>query len=258
MNDINSKILVCGDYIRKDIKRSFDITHIPYIQNKLFYEGVLCPEIIFYYIYDVCHLHYDYLYVEGIIKKIIDCNYVKNVLTKIIEKIDKFNDNNYCKITYYQKIDFYLKNIKFDCLSSDYQKAYKSIRSDFYKIAEQYDCSKIMHGDLDYTNILYNNGKLYLIDFDECCKAPTGMDKAIFFIRLLVALRRNQVELTYEAYNELKTWNIDITLIKIYIIKVISEKMYLLQNKLIDLNDEKQSQDSIDFWCEVMDYEICL
>lgn len=249
MDDKNSLVKVKKGIVEKSIKRYYEIKHIPNVQKYLCKNGINCPNIYSYRIIDSYNIEYQYSYVLG--ENVSLCN--KKFLNKmhsLIKKIENINGTNICHLKYYDKLEFYIKNVNYSNLDDSVNAELKCFFKKFKHLKNKYDCNTLIHGDLDLSNIIISpNNDLVLIDFDECCLAPLGMDWTIFLIRIWSSIENNG-SIIFEDINYLidEIKKLDLYLIELYIFKIITEKIYLIQKGIINPEDVNQKKDSYRKW----------
>lgn len=254
MKDKNNKLSVIDNtVVCKEIKRDFSIKHIPAIQKKIYDAGILCPQILRYYIHNAKHISYEYYFIDGVIEKEITSYHIEYVINEIIKKIENIDVYQLGHITsFYDKINCYIDNIALLELNKYYQNLYEYLKKRFENISCQFPCVHIMHGDIDMSNLVWKNHTGYLIDFDECCLGPKGMDVAIFMIRLLGAKKQGRIEMRDEVSHIAEYIENHMELMEIYVIKVVLEKVYLLCKEIIDEREQEQKKDSLEFWMKIL------
>ena len=153
-------------------------------------------------------------------------------------KLDKHNS-----YTIYDKIDNYYKSLK-----NINDKTIKEIIKKYEKLDIYSNNNVILHGDLVYTNIIWNN-KINLIDFDETIIGPIEYELASFLIKNCFENGKFDYKYAVKIINFYKRKNYSLSSIKnycyLYIIKVLLEKLYY--SHLYDLNLESNSQKK-DYW----------
>lgn len=254
MKDKNNRISVIDNtVVCKEIRRDFSIKHIPKVQQKMYDEGILCPNILHYHIYNTKHISYEYSFIDGIIEKEITSYHIEYVINEIIKKIENVDvcQQDYI-ISFYDKINYFIENIALFKLDKYCQNLYGYLRKRFENISFRFPCVYIMHGDIDMSNLVWKNHTGYLIDFDESCLGPKGMDAAIFIVRLLVAKKQGRIEMRDKASHLEEYIENNKELIEIYVIKVVLEKIYLICKGIIDVSEKEQKRDSLEFWIKIL------
>lgn len=105
------------------------------------------------------------------------------------------------------------------------------------------------HGDISRSNIIINNKKKYLIDFDETCIANILYDFAVIVVKFFQKdgkLDMKKYELLKENiknYLSIYEDNDYINSLEYYLCKILLEKYYLYETNKIDLFDENQKKD---------------
>lgn len=122
-------------------------------------------------------------------------------------------------------------------------KIYEKI-SNFDLLKETY----LNHGDLSESNILYNNEKYYIIDFDEVTITTKLYDFAVIMVKNKISNNKFNKKEFYKLINETNngcyTINDYITIVKFYLCKILLEKFYLFEKGLIDLYSKEQMKDN--------------
>ena len=224
--------------------KNYDYDFIKYVIDK----DISCNKLIELYRFDNYNVGI-YTFIKGKIKRYVSdkmLNQLFNELNKLYS-IELYKKNSY---TIYEKVDNYynyLKNI------ND-----KTIR-DIVKIYESLDISKdsnvILHGDLVYTNIIWND-KVNLIDFDETIAGPIEYELASFLIKNCFEngefdnAYADRIIKFYESKNYLFT-NIK-NYCYFYIIKVLFEKFYYSYKYSLNLESNSQKQDYWIWWYNLL------
>lgn len=116
--------------------------------------------------------------------------------------------------------------------------------SDLHLLKETY----LNHGDLSNSNILYNNGKYYIIDFDEATITTRLYDFAVIMVKNNVVknkfIKNEFDKLINETNNGNYTTNDYIAITKFYLCKILLEKFYLHEKGLINLYSKEQIKDN--------------
>lgn len=110
---------------------------------------------------------------------------------------------------------------------------------------EQY----LNHGDLSLSNIIFNNNKPYIIDFDETIITTKLYDFAVMLIKIKIGNKTLSSKEILSIIINLMTdnnYNINdyINTIKLYLCKILLEKFYLFEKHKIDLFSELQLSDN--------------
>ena len=79
------------------------------------------------------------------------------------------------------------------------------------------------------------------------------MECAIALARLIKKKVGNSENVHIEIARLLEKYEIEVNLVKLYMIKVIVEKLYLGQKKIISLNDIEQKRDSFEMWYDILE-----
>lgn len=253
MLDKNNKIIKEQNVVYKDIKRNYDVFHVPIVQEQLRLRGIKCPKIENFTIRGLNDISYSYLYVNGVDRTRIDDGEYIQIVNDISKFIEDCNIQSLCNVTVYDKIDVFLDNLSIDEANALEKQMILSLEKMYGDIKKKYRCTHLIHGDLDYSNIIWNDEGYTIIDFDECCLAPKGMECAIALARLIKKKVSNNENVHIEIARLLEKYEIDVNLIKLYMVKVIVEKLYLVQKKIISLNDIEQKRDSIEMWYDILE-----
>ena len=251
MKDKNNELNIKNQIVFKDIKRYYNIGHIPYVQNELYRIGLECPQIERIDLISNHHIKYEYRYIKGEKINYLNRKICINILFNLANKMEMICNNNLCGLTYYDKIDLYFMKTKEKHLENRTEFIRRTLQKKYMKIKKLYNCNTLIHGDLDYSNMLWKNNKCYLIDFDECCMAPKGMDAAIFIVRLLIKSIKENAQLNCDFDYYVKSLDVEINHMLIYIIKVIIEKICLEHDGIICIDDEQQKKDSLFLWFDL-------
>lgn len=112
----------------------------------------------------------------------------------------------------------------------------------------------IVHGDLSYTNILWNNCEPTIIDFDECIYAEKEYELASFVIKTTFNDGEFNSQLAKKIIENMKSiiYNFDLcklkTYIRFYILKVLYEKLYFYDTTDLDIESIDQKKDYWLWW----------
>lgn len=186
-------------------------------------------------------------YIDGVHKDNLDTDDIKDVL----HFMNYYHESNHVAgiKTLYDKI------ILFSNFCNENSNVYNSLKS-FWRNNKD-EIEKLLkkeltysHGDLSKSNIIFSKNNIYYIDFDETVFAPRYYDLAVFIVKnchnngtFNTNLFEDIISL-YENINDKKIERKELLLtIKIYLYKVLMEKMYWSSKKLIDLNDNNQKKD---------------
>lgn len=154
----------------------------------------------------------------------------------------------------------YLENKKVEELKLNKEEIYYIINT-FKKLKEKniFKEKFLNHGDIAISNIIINNKKKYLIDFDETCIANKLYDFAVIVIKFF----QNKGNLDMRRYNALKNKlkehlplyndNDYKDSIKFYLCKILLEKYYLYETEKIDLFDRTQKKDYYKNYVKLLD-----
>lgn len=183
----------------------------------------------------------------------------KNVdlLINLINKIDiPLNSNFNYQDTIFQKVDNYLIQLeklnkyKFDrSLIEDVVNRYKHLnitnKSNLY----------IIHGDISFTNVLWQKNSIALIDFDESIIAPKEYEYVSMLIKYCFNKGKFNKKLAKmflkKIVNSSNIKNMQ-KMLDFYILKVLIEKICLYEYGIIDLYDKKQKTDSWLYWYKLL------
>jgi len=113
----------------------------------------------------------------------------------------------------------------------------------------------IGHHDLNYGNILWLNGQLFgVIDFDESSVCTKEYELVVFATKHCMIEDNFDVYYLYEIlkqfYGQIDNEKIEdykLTF-KFYTLKVLLEKIYLYQNDIVDIYNERQMRDNWKWW----------
>ena len=119
--DDNNRLQVNKNMVEKHIRRYYDVSHIPFVQNMFFDMGVKCPQILEFEIIDNKNIRYQYTYIDGRIINCCSCEIIKKIRS-IILYMGNINCNNICTLKFYDKVDFYLENIEYNVLDKKRRK----------------------------------------------------------------------------------------------------------------------------------------
>ena len=162
-------------------------------------------------------------------------------LVKIDRRVN-FKSNLISKCDYYYN---YLCNLNTHKLEETRKvlDEYSSIKDN----AIFYDCY-LNHGDISKSNLLFNNGIPYIIDFDEAVVTTELYDLAVMIVKLKTNSSNfdyDDVKLLIHKLNDDRYSMEDYKrCIKIYLCKILLEKFYLYEIGKIDLFDDVQKKDS--------------
>ena len=248
MVDRNNKVIIKQNSVYKDIKRMYNVSHVPIIQNELNLRGLRCPMLEEFTIRDLNHISYSYTYVDGENRAGIDDEEYIKIVNDTSDFIESCSLQSLCHVSFYDKTDVFLNEVSRDDVNELQKEIISSLGEIYGDIKKNYECTYLVHGDLDYSNLIWNDAEYTIIDFDECCLAPKGMDCAIALARLIKNKVGDSKKLPIEVGELIDRYEIDVNLIKLYIIKVIAEKLYLGQKEIINPNDIEQRRDSIETW----------
>ena len=209
--------------------------------KKVINNNISCNKLIEYHQYDNYNVGI-YSFINGRIKR-----YFSNkMLIQLFDELNKLYTiklNKHNSYTIYDKVDNYynsLKNIN-DKIIKEIIKVYEKL--DIYS-----NNNVILHGDLVYTNIIWNN-KINLIDFDETIIGPIEYELASFLIKNCFENGKFDYKYAVKIINFYKAKTYSLSTIKnccyFYIIKVLMEKLYY--SHLYGLNLESNSQKK-DYW----------
>ncbi len=173
------------------------------------------------------------------------CNFIKY-----------FSQNYNAEVTLENKINSY-QNLK-STKRKDVEKALDDFwNKNSFEIKELFSNVVTSHGDLSSTNIIFNNNKISVIDYDEVCLAPKYYDYVVFALKhSFVNGSFNEDELNrfidiYKSHEE----DFDINSFKltllVYLYKILKEKIYWEATGLINLEDEYQKQDNYIMYFEL-------
>lgn len=253
MLDKNNKITIEPNIVYKDIKRNYDVSHVPIVQEQLRLRGFKCPKIENFRIRELNDISYSYLYVNGINRTHIDDGEYIQIVNDISIFIEGCNIQSLCNVSVYDKIDVFLDKLSRDKANVLEKQMILSLEEMYGDIKKKYRCTHLIHGDLDYSNFIWNDEGYTIIDFDECCLAPKKMECAIALARLIKKKVGNSENVHIEIARLLEKYEIEVNLVKLYMIKVIVEKLYLGQKKIISLNDIEQKRDSFEMWYDILE-----
>ena len=234
--------------IYKKIERFYPVSHIAKVQNILYTNGIKCPKITKYNIINSSSIEYTYKFIYG---KTINTptEELFEEVNDFINKIKLINNFKFPIVSLYEIIDFYYNNINKKSLSKQIQIFINNIHELYCKIKKIYKCDTFSHGDLDLSNIIKTPNGYVFIDFDECSYMPKNLDWTIFIIRMYFKSRQSNYS-NEVILKEIES--LDPNLLCLYIYKVIIEKLYLLQEGIIDNDDYEQRQDSYEFWIDLL------
>lgn len=114
------------------------------------------------------------------------------------------------------------------------------------------------HGDLSKENILKTKETLLIIDFDESVVTTPLYDFAVIMIKMFIKKNRINKKVYKELKNNLKekypkyTDNDFINIIKVYLCKIIMEKLYLHSKNKINIFSRKQKKDSYSKYLKIL------
>lgn len=185
--------------------------------------------------------HYQLEQLTNIIKE--SCVEIDNLSDNIIVKCDIVdNQYNQLKLLDTTKID---NNIVKDVL-----KGYENIKDDIRKRSKY-----IGHHDLNHGNILWLNNQLFgVIDFDEASVCTKEYELVVFATKHCMIEDNFDNYYLYEILNQFYK-KLDKQIIedykltfKFYTLKVLLEKIYLYQNDIVDIYNERQMRDNWNWW----------
>ncbi len=209
--------------------------------KKILKNDISCNKLIEYHQYDNYNVGI-YSFINGKIKRYFSNKMLIQLFDELNKlysiKLDKHNS-----YTIYDKVDNYYKSLK-----NINDKTIKEIIKKYEKLDIYSNNNVILHGDLVYTNIIWNN-KINLIDFDETIIGPIEYELASFLIKNCFENGKFDYKYAVKIINFYKKNNYSLSSIKnycyLYIIKVLLEKLYY--SHLYDLNLESNSQKK-DYW----------
>lgn len=195
-----------------------------------------------------------YPYIEG--KHIFNYSDIEiDQLTNLLSVLYKNNLTN-SDYTIIDKCDSYFsyllsRNDKY--VSND---IYKLLYMTYKNLVFSNDDFVLVHGDLSNTNLIWNES-INVIDFDETIMAPREyelcsciikncFDNGVFDIcqaKKIFDSLNNKVEIDYKKFRT--SWNL-------YIIKVIVEKLFYLEQSAIKKNSEKKGRDHWSYWYNLL------
>lgn len=170
---------------------------------------------------------------QDFLLKVISIDRKTNEKSIIIEKCNKYlNYFNVTKVPKFIEADFnYVKKCYLELIKSSifHEKYYN-------------------HGDISFSNIIYNKKRLYLIDFDETLVAPKLYDYAVICVKLFAKNdtfeKDSMIKFQKEVEQKEKYCRSDyINIIKFYLCKILLEKFYLHGMAKIDLTSLDQLRD---------------
>ena len=236
----------CGKtYIIKQYMYDYDFSlsnmlYNAYLKNNINVVKPINTEPIY-----MCHCYFNvFEYLNKDAVNCIDDSYLQGlILTDRLVKDRKIEIVNKCQ-NYYNGIlnlDVNEKFLKEDC--KFVQNVFNEVK-DKEILKERY----LNHGDISYSNIISNNNKLYLIDFDETLVAPKLYDFAVITIKIFTKNgklnKRKFNQFFANLKNKLNYTNDDyLTIIKFYLCKILLEKFYLHYTNKINLKSKTQKKD---------------
>ncbi|MEG2609828.1 MAG: glycosyltransferase family 4 protein [Bacilli bacterium] len=198
-----------------------------------------------------------YHYIEGKHQKKLS----NTSLEKILEFIKAEKKVEIKGETMIEKVDFFyesLRNMKTHKirreLIEELLKKYMKLKN--YKIFQE---KELIHGDLCYKNILWNeSGDFTILDLDNICLFTKLYDLVVFAINM----SKNEKEIdiktakkilkpfdNYTKVDIINVWNF-------YLLKVIFENIYLYEINKIDLREETNTTDSWEYYYELLNNNI--
>ena len=236
----------CGKtYIIKQYMYDYDFSlsnmlYNAYLKNNINVVKPINEEPIY-----MCHCYFNvFEYLKKDAVNCIDDSYLQGlILTDRLVDDRNIEIVNKCQ-NYYNGIlnlDVNEKFLKEDC--KFVQNVFNEVK-DKEILKERY----LNHGDISYSNIISNNNKLYLIDFDETLVAPKLYDFAVITIKIFTKNgklnKRKFNQFFANLKNKLNYTNDDyLTIIKFYLCKILLEKFYLHYTNKINLKSKTQKKD---------------
>lgn len=182
-----------------------------------------------------------------------------NLFVDILLKIDiEINIEEYLEDNIYVKTNQYVKDLERisnykidDKIVLDLINQYKSLNMDMLCLRYY-----LVHGDLSYTNLIWQGQKLFIIDFDEAIVAPKEYEIISAIVKMNFSNNNFDILNAKRLLNvyldkcpcDLKTLEL---IWKFYILKVIIEKVALFQNGIINILNKRQQKDSWKIWYEL-------
>ncbi len=243
------------NFILKDYISSYNKTCKEKLLDNSRKKGIPTLNIVCEYHDDNCDIEmYNYIHyikIHQLKEKNID------LLINLINKIDiPLNSSFNYQDTIFQKVDNYLTKLeklnkyKFDkALIEDIINRYKRLnitnKNNLY----------IIHGDISFTNVLWQKNNIALIDFDESIIAPKEYEYVSMLIKYCFRKGNFNKKLAKiflkKIVNSSNIENIQ-KMLDFYILKVLIEKICLYEYEIIDLYDKKQQTDSWLYWYKLL------
>lgn len=184
--NINDKyvIKVCTN---KELENTFENEKDFYLSNK---DNCFIPKL---YKYDDSKVDCDYIYevIEKIKGKTLYYYWYKmneadreKTIEKLIDIIKKFHSVNGKEYDWKNKIKGEIKNRIIKCKKYFKIKDYNMILESIDKYDEYLSDNKfaLIHNDLHFDNVIYNNGKLTIIDFNDSIQAPIDFEFRLLYM----------------------------------------------------------------------------
>ena len=174
--------------------------------------------------------------------KRIDINYLARLIL-VDRNIDK-------KDMLLEKCNFYFSNIKNKNIYDIPYHHIDYVLQEFKKIKKDVFCPCYLnHGDIQKDNIIKNNKKYYLIDFDETIVGPYLYDFAVIIVKFYSNTKINKYKLEklkkiIQQYNKDLKDEYFYNIIKLYLCKILLEKYYYHSINKINLLSKYQKKDN--------------
>lgn len=186
-------------------------------------------------------------------------DYSINYFCKLVS-CDRIYTNKSKKIKLSDKIEGYEEYLRNIDLESSLSKEITFVIDVFDEIKndKMFKEVYINHGDISINNIIINNKKVYLIDFDETCLANQLYDFAVIAVKFFTVngnfVKKKLDKFIFEVKKQLNYYNVEDFYISIqyYLCKLLLEKFYLHCIEKIDLFNSVQMQDDYKIYLQML------